>query len=61
MDIAAQGWVIRSHDDPIATPPARVALSIISISSLPNKILAVMAPPMQLEPMAKTVLTMILC
>jgi len=34
---------------------------MISISSLPKRILAVIAPPKQLEAIAKTVLTMILC
>jgi hypothetical protein len=53
--------VIKSQVDPIATPPAREAFRRISISSLPNKNLAVMAPPKQLEPIARTVLTIILC
>jgi len=60
MVIATHGLVIRSHVVPIATPPARVAFNIISISSFPNKILAVAAPPKQLEEIARTVLTIIL-
>jgi len=46
-----------SEADPIATPPARVAFSIISISSLPKRALAVKAAPRQLPLIAKTVLT----
>jgi hypothetical protein len=53
--------VIRSQVDPIATPPAKDAFKRISISSFPNKNLAVIAPPKQLEPIARTVLTIILC
>jgi hypothetical protein len=59
--IATQGSVTKSQEDPIATPPARVALSIISISSFPKRALAVIIAPMQLELIPITVLQMILC
>jgi hypothetical protein len=55
--IAPQGSVIISETAPIATPPARVALSIISISSFPKRALATNAAPTQLPLMASTVLT----
>jgi hypothetical protein len=58
--IATQGSVTKSQEDPIATPPARVALSIISISSFPKRALAVIIAPMQLELIPITVLQMIL-
>jgi len=57
ISIEPQGVTIISEADPIATPPARVALSIISISSLPKRALATKAAPRQLPLIAKTVLT----
>ena len=58
--IAPQGSVIISETVPIATPPARVALSIISISSFPKSALETKAAPTQLPLIARTVLTMTL-
>jgi hypothetical protein len=58
--MAAQGSVIISETDPIATPPARVALSITSISSFPKMALATKAAPTPLPAMARTVLTITL-
>jgi hypothetical protein len=49
-----------SEADPIATPPARVAFSIISMSSLPKIILEVNAAPRQLPLIARTVFTITL-
>lgn len=60
MSIAPQGVVTRSDADPIATPPARVAFNITSISSFPKSALAVKAAPKQLPLIARTVLTMTL-
>jgi len=59
--IAAHGSQIKSQLDPTATPPARVALRIISISNFPNKILAVAAALITLPVIPRVVLQIILC
>jgi len=60
ISIAPQGVVTKSEADPIATPPASVALSMTSISSLPKRALAENAAPRQLPLIASTVFTMTL-
>jgi len=60
IDIATHGYSRKSASDPIATPPANVALSMISISNLPNSIRDVDIAPIQLPPMDKIVLIMVL-
>jgi len=58
---ATHGSHIKSQLDPIATPPARVALRMISISSFPKKILEVQAELKTLPTIPIVVLTIILC
>lgn len=60
MSMAAYGVQRISATEPTATPPARVALRMSSISNLPNIDLAVKAAPRQLPLIPKTVLTMTL-
>lgn len=60
MSIASYGLLKTSATDPTATPPAKVALRISSISNLPNIDLAVKAAPRQLPLIPKTVLTITL-
>lgn len=61
MIMALDGSQQRSEQLPIATPPARVALRIISISSFEKIILEVHAELITLPTMPKTVLTNTLC
>lgn len=59
--IATHGSIIKSQLDPMATPPARVAFKMISISSLPKNILEVHAALITLPTIPIVVFTKILC
>jgi hypothetical protein len=60
IDIANHGYSTKSASDPIATPPANVALSITSISNLPNNIRDADIAPIQLPPIDNIVLIIVL-
>jgi hypothetical protein len=58
---ATAGEVMRSADDPIATPPARVAFRTTSISNALSNNLETPHAVMQLAEMERTVFTITLC